>query len=432
MEYKPLNVTWVTLPVRGPPVLNSTTPYVHVTDVLLGTPPQNTSMMVDIGGWTLYALTPECAFCPPDGMYDPGYSSSASLNPSLQTYGGLALGGPRGNETVMLGGVLQDVSAPMAFIEEMGPDFHPRFNGGHLGLFVPQFNQTLRSQNILLRLDEQGQLLNPVWGLRLAGGNGSLTIGALDPNEYEGEINWVPVLDDQPAIRVDAFKGYHGNILPLEYPINATLDPWSKNIYLLDLDMYMKNESYLGPFDKVNIYPPNNMSFGVQCTEGQLPIVPFSVGINGVDYPVNQIDLVRANDRNTAEGYCNVGVMKSSLDRHTLGVTFLRSVYLAYRFPTGSCPGYWGFATPKGGATPTQKPRIIPSDAAQCLSFVAPTSAPSPSIVAGIRVENGAVVDASTKKFRVYGRPVDETVVLKGMDDLPPLKAAGGISGFSG
>ncbi|KAF8593446.1 acid protease [Ceratobasidium sp. AG-I] len=424
--------SWATLPVRGPPVLNTTAPYLHVTDVLLGTPPQNTSMMIDIGGWTLCAQTPECAFCPVDGMYDPGYSSSALINPNHQMYGNWSFGGARGNETVMLGGVLQDVSSPIAFIEHISSEFTPRFNGGHLGLFVSQFNQTLRSQNILLRLDEQGQLLNPVWGLRLAGGNGSLTIGALDPNEYEGEVNWVPALGDQPVIHVDAFKGYQGNTLPLEYPVNVTLDTWSRDIYLRDLDMYMMNTSYLGDGHKVHIYPPDNIAFGVSCAKDQIPSVSFSVSINGVDYPVDQSDLVRPWGRFAAWGNCNVGVVKSSLDTHTLGMTFLRSVYLAYRFPTGSCPGYWGFAIPKGGATPTQRPKTTPSDAAQCLSFATPTSTPSPNVAASSNIYDSSLFGASTKKFRVYGRPIDETVVLRGIDDLPPLKAAGGISGFGG
>ncbi|KAF8606447.1 acid protease [Ceratobasidium sp. AG-I] len=314
----------------------------------------------------------------------------------------------------------------------MASEYYPRFSGGHLGLFVPQFNQTLRSQSVILSLYEQGQLLNPVWGLRTAGGNGSLTIGALDPNDYEGEINWVPALDDQPMIHVDAFKGDKGNTLPLDYPVNAALDTRSRNIYLLDLDMYMTNRSYLGEeIHRINVYPPGRYKFGVPCSKDQVPTVPFSVGINGVDYPVNQADLVRPNDLFVAEGYCNVGVWETSFDVHILGMTFLRSVYLAYRFPTGSCPGYWGFATPKGGATPTQKPKATPSDAAKCLTFVAPTSTPSPSIAASSGLDNGAIAGTSTKKFRVYGRPVDETVVLRGVNDLPPLKAAGGI-GFGG
>ncbi|KAF8606414.1 hypothetical protein BDV93DRAFT_542676 [Ceratobasidium sp. AG-I] len=386
------NTAWATLPVRGPPALINTVKHIPSTDILLGTPPQNMSMVINISAQPLLALTPECEFCPPDGMYDPSYSSSASVNPSLETYGSWSLGGTRGNETVTLGGVLQDVSSPIGF------DFEPRFGGG--------------------------QLLNPVWGLHLARGNGSLTIGALDPNDYEGEINWVPALDDQPMIHVDAFKGYQGNVLPLDYPINATLDVWSKNIYLLDLEMYAMNRSYLGAeVREVHINIPSNMTFGVRCDEGQVPAVPFSVGINGVDYPIEQGDMVRTYDYYAEEGFCNVGVSKSLSDIPTLGLTFLRSVYFAYRFPTGSCPGYWGFAIPKGGATPTQKPKTIPSDAAQCLSFTTPTSTPSPSIVASSNLDKGAIVDASAEKFRVYGRPAEEPVVLMGTNDLPLLKA---------
>lgn len=125
-----------------------------------------------------------------------------------------------------------------AFLEHMSSDFYPRFNGGKRivpwgylpmlrlteGILCLLVNQTKRSQSILVRLDEQGQLLNPVWGLRMAGGNGTLTIGAPDLNEYEGEINWVPAIEEEPTIQVDALKGYQGNVLPLDYPVNATMD----------------------------------------------------------------------------------------------------------------------------------------------------------------------------------------------------------------
>ena len=93
---------------------------------------------------------------------------------------------------------------------------------GLLGL-APTLNETLRAQNILVRLNNEGQLLNPVFGLRLGGENPTLTIGALDPNEYEGEINWVPELQDEGMIQVDAYRGYQGNILPFQYPVTAQL-----------------------------------------------------------------------------------------------------------------------------------------------------------------------------------------------------------------
>jgi len=94
---------------------------------------------------------------------------------------------------------------------------------GILGL-KPTQNLTLRKNNFLARLEEQGQLLNPVWGLRMGGENPRLTIGALDPNEYEGEINWVPELEGLGRIvEVDVLKGYQGNIFPFQYPARAEL-----------------------------------------------------------------------------------------------------------------------------------------------------------------------------------------------------------------
>ena len=56
----------------------------------------------------------------------------------------------------------------------------------------------------------------------------------------------------------------------------------SRDIYLRDLHMYATNQSYLGEeVHEVHINVPANISFSVQCIEGQVPTVPFSVEING-------------------------------------------------------------------------------------------------------------------------------------------------------
>ncbi|QRW03775.1 aspartyl protease [Ceratobasidium sp. AG-Ba] len=363
-------------------------------------------MLVDIGSQPIFALTPECLFCPSVGMYDQSYSSSAQFNTSQMYFGDLSLGGIRGTETVTFGGLLQDVNTPIVFINQMSTDFRPRMVGGHLGLFVSQLNQSRRAQSVLVRLDEQGQLLNPVWGMRLGGKNPQVTIGALDPNDYEGDINWVPAVGDQPVISVDALKGYQGNVIPANYPLNATIDSSSgKNIYLPELDVFMMNTSYVGPQEIINIYPPDNKTFGVLCNGTKFPTVDFSVEINGVDYPVTQPDLIRKpNFFTSANGFCNVGIMESSLGEYVLGITFLRSVYLAYRFPTGSCPGYWGFATPKGVDLPTptnRKPKATPTDASTCLAFTRPSSTPTPTIKSengGFTGEKYAVLDDPTMR----------------------------------
>ncbi|KAG9105502.1 hypothetical protein FRC07_009237 [Ceratobasidium sp. 392] len=271
--------TWATLPIRQPPVINDTARFLPNTDGSLGTPPQNITMLVDIGSQPLFAITPDCLFCPSEGMYDPSYSSSSKIANASVSYGNLDLGGFRGNETLTLGGILQDPSSPLVFINQMTTNWVPRFSGGHLGLFVPK-NASRRAASPLARLDDQGQLLNPVWGLRLGGENPQLTIGALDPNDYEGEINWVPAVDDGPVIQVDAWKGYQGNVIPANYPINVSIDSMSKNIYLPELDVFMMNESLIGPQDTINIYPPRNVTFGIMCNK-TFPTVDFSVDING-------------------------------------------------------------------------------------------------------------------------------------------------------
>ncbi|CAE6423419.1 unnamed protein product [Rhizoctonia solani] len=417
---------WATLPIHAPPRIEDSGPFLHGADVALGTPPQNTTFILDTTSPVQHALTPDCVFCPTEGMYDMSASSSLVKDPSLGAFGDTLFGGSRGYESITLGGLLQDSRAMVSFVDQMSPDRYIglRFAGG-------KYLTKKRVQSIIHNLNEQGQLLNPVWGLRLGGENPQLTIGALDPKDYEGEINWVPVLNDSYMIQIDALKGYNGNAFPLPSPLNVLINSVSRDIYVPDLTLYYMNESLVGPQEFINIYPRDNSRFGILCNGTKPPSVEFSVEINGIDYPVNPTDMIRPPSGFSASGFCNVGVVKSSLPDFTLGITFLRSVYLAYRFPTGSCPGYFGFAAPKGGPTPTstRKPRTTPTDAATCLSFVTPSSTPTPTIAVSQELERSG---ASEETYPVYGRPDDEWVKLRGVKELPVLKVSGGIYGFGG
>lgn len=66
----------------------------------------------------------------------------------------------------------------------MSTDFSRRIHNGHLGLYVP-YNESDRSTNIFRHLWESQQIINPVIGMRFDPVNPKLTIGALDPNDYE-------------------------------------------------------------------------------------------------------------------------------------------------------------------------------------------------------------------------------------------------------
>ena len=90
----------------------------------------------------------------------------------------------------------------------------------------------------------------------------------------------------------------------------------------------------------------------------------------------------------------------------------------AYRFPTDSCPGYYGFAFPKNANRTTaqiaQKPTSTPSSSSQCLSLIAPTS--TPTLPAGLTASA-----LSPDSYVVYGRPEAPKVQLQGINDLPKV-----------
>jgi hypothetical protein len=77
----------------------------------------------------------------------------------------------------------------------------------------------------------------------------------------------------------------------------------------------------------------------------------------------------------------------------------------AYRFPTDSCPGFYGFAFPEGNINRTssqiaQTPTSTPTQSSQCLVFTSPTATPTP------RFETVQEMRMSTQKYQVWGEQV--------------------------
>ena len=110
-------------------------------------------------------------------------------------------------------------SANTVRIDELSTTFPLRTLNGRLGTYVPS-DPVGQSTNLFSQLWEQGRLLNPVMGFRFDPNKTRMTIGALDPSDYEGTINWVQMETPDPAwnydnvIKIDGFKGYNGSIIP--------------------------------------------------------------------------------------------------------------------------------------------------------------------------------------------------------------------------
>ena len=101
---------------------------------------------------------------------------------------------------------------------------------GRLGIFPDPVNATAASEHFLSRLHASNQLLNPVIGMRLDPVNPKITIGALDENDYQGNLNWVPITTPNASwtfrniIVLDGLKGYNGSFLPNSSAIYATIN----------------------------------------------------------------------------------------------------------------------------------------------------------------------------------------------------------------
>ncbi|KAH7930355.1 acid protease [Leucogyrophana mollusca] len=422
--------SWASLPMNVAPSLSDDfDAFNYVTvPMFFGTPPQEVNVTVDVAAGLLAAYALDCVLCSGNSFFDQTLSTTyESLNTtwdkSTATFSGYEV-----NDTVLVAGNLQVSDKEFVLINN-GADqtMSARVQNGHLGLLLDPFNSTASTEHLFSRLHQAGQLLNPVVGMRFDPVNPRLTIGALDPNDYEGTINWVQVespdssWDFWNTFKIDGLKGYNGSFIPQGDNLIAGLDSLYIGVSIPNTYTYTSNEGYSGPIGTPATSPYQTLSY--QCNE-TTPYIPLIATINGVDYQIDSKDNLLRPLAPVAPimGYCNIGIYNRSdtaLPNVALGLPFLRSVYVAYRFPTDNCPGYYGFAFPAGAnrtqAQISQTPTSKPTNSAQCLSLTAPTSTPSSSVVTAQESLQ------SHGKYVVYGRPQASEVPLMGVDDFPKI-----------
>lgn len=118
---------------------------------------------------------------------------------------------------------------------------------GHLGAFVNPSNDTSSSAHIFSQLYQSGQLLNPVVGFRFDPRDPKITIGALDPADYDGNLNWVEInapnesFDSLNTFSIDGLKGYNDSFIPIGNNVTASLD--SRTYY--DLPVSSSSSDFL-------------------------------------------------------------------------------------------------------------------------------------------------------------------------------------------
>lgn len=186
---------------------------------------------------------------------------------------------------------------------------------GFFPLYVDPLPTNSTTKDLLAKLWADQKLLNPVIGIRIDAQKPRLTIGALDTNDYQGEINWVQMETPTTngsitnAFKIDGVKGYNGTFLPMGDNIIATVNsgktysnlpsfhtPVDSQLIVYryiaipqQYNIYWTEDGYLGPNQFVNLYPDGGFALQCNWNSGNIPPTYFTVTINGVDYPMGDM-----------------------------------------------------------------------------------------------------------------------------------------------
>ncbi|KAH8102890.1 aspartic peptidase domain-containing protein [Cristinia sonorae] len=425
--------TWVSLNVSVPPMLIDGDDAFNYVDMFVGTPPQLLSLPIDMQSDLISVYSNDCPFCPGTTLYDSRQSSSAK-DPNKSLNGTAQLNGKWISDSIGFGGVVQAEDISIAMINTLSTNLKGvrTINGGFGFQDGLPRNNSIRK--LIPELYATGQLLNPVVGMRLDPLNPKLTIGALDPNDYDGEINWVQLEPNNAGdnlynqFKVDGIVGRNGTMVPYGDNLLGGINSLFLGIAVPDNFTWSLEEDFTGPFYNHSLsIDASSGRLSVGCSDNAIvwgpgvhvptPYVDFTVQINGVKYMMDSQEIVRSVNASLApKGFCSLVVRTSTVKGKPdfwFGLPFLRSIYIAYRLPTGECPGYYGFAFPKGANRTqeqiSQKPRSTPAQMSQCLNLAAPTSTPT--------LAPPPAPEGSSVLYSVYGQEGLQ-VPLKGVEFL--------------
>ncbi|KIJ24480.1 hypothetical protein M422DRAFT_274706 [Sphaerobolus stellatus SS14] len=441
----------------------------YVNNILLGTPPASLYMSLDASFPDFIVSSESCILCSgsDSSFFDPSLSTTfVSLN------GTKLVTEPRivssGQDALSFGGIVGTPSRDSAIkvIEWLQGDFAGTAIQGpgsivisavpqtKAGLYVDIVNETLRASHPLTQFYEQGLLKNPVVGfsLKTVGNESYITIGALDQEDYAGELNWVEAEVPQSSwelptvISIDAIGGflegkgdqkiplYLNTILPtILLPFNSTIDFPNTSRRADDILQQLTSDSI---FDQLTM-KTFNCDFPLPAATNSNQNIFFEniwyplkevlpVVINGVTYNVDlakNLAILGSPSTGSMPGICNSGLnfYNSTISsvQGSLGLPFFRSVYVAYRFPTADCPkAFYGFAFQKGSNVSAsliaQKPTSTPTSSAQCLQFSAPTETPTLNIPT-IAPRESVGYDG---KYKIFGKEDAPEVPLINAEEL--------------
>ncbi|KAI5618628.1 cathepsin D precursor, partial [Silurus asotus] len=178
----------------------------------IGSPPQYFYLHFDTGSSTLWVNSVYCNSdaCSNHPLFNPNKSSTFTSNqqPFSVKYGTGSVQGFLGNDTVTMGQlVVTDQQIGLSTVEP-GDHFARPLHDGLMGLaFRPSDYPTIVNTMV-----QEGVIDEPIFAFYLSSNDergSEVMFGGVDPNYYQGQINWVPVQHDSHWQLI--FEGFEVN-----------------------------------------------------------------------------------------------------------------------------------------------------------------------------------------------------------------------------
>uniref|UniRef100_A0A8B9XUM2 Peptidase A1 domain-containing protein n=2 Tax=Bos TaxID=9903 RepID=A0A8B9XUM2_BOSMU len=298
---------------------------VYVGRITIGTPPQEFQVVFDTGSSDLWVPSDFCTSpaCSTHVRFRHLQSSTFRLtNKTFRiTYGSGRMKGVVVHDTVRIGNLVSTDQPFGLSVEEYG--FEGRIYDGVLGLNYPNISFS-GAIPIFDKLKNQGAISEPVFAFYLSKDEreGSVVMfGGVDHRYYEGELNWVPLIQAGDwSVHMDRIS-IERKIIACSDGCKALVDTGTSDI--------------VGPRRLVNNIHrligaiPRGSEHYVPCSEvNTLPSIVFT--INGINYPVPGRAYILKDDRGRCYTTFQENRVSSSTETWYLGDVFLRLYFSVF------------------------------------------------------------------------------------------------------
>uniref|UniRef100_A0A8C0AGG8 Peptidase A1 domain-containing protein n=1 Tax=Bos mutus grunniens TaxID=30521 RepID=A0A8C0AGG8_BOSMU len=291
-------------------------PLVYMGNITIGTPPQEFQVVFDTASSDLWVPSDFCT-SPACCEYRYTIPRPSFTCPTFRiTYGSGRMKGVVVHDTVRVTiGNLVSTDQPFGLsVEEYG--FEGRIYDGVLGLNYPNISFS-GAIPIFDKLKNQGAISEPVFAFYLSKDEreGSVVMfGGVDHRYYEGELNWVPLIQAGDwSVHMDRIS-IERKIIACSDGCKALVDTGTSDI--------------VGPRRLVNNIH-RLIGHYVPCSEvNTLPSIVFT--INGINYPVPGRAYILKDDRGRCYTTFQENRVSSSTETWYLGDVFLRLYFSVF------------------------------------------------------------------------------------------------------